>query len=376
MLLPVLLVAFQMEDVAARAGTYIQKARETMDFSYLDRAANLLSPDSSYESQRLLTEVLLERHEFAKAAEASRRLIETNASDPWNYGTLGDALIEMGDYDGAAEAYQRMVRLRPDLSSYNRAAWFRYLSGDVPAAIAIMQRAIESGSRAPENVAWCYVELGHIQAKRAHWDAARSAYESARRLLPGYHAAEAGLGRVAAAQGDLAAAIEHYRRAQAAVPLPDYGAALHDLYLASGKTADAEKQMQLIDVIFTLGQAAKEKVNRNLAMVYADHDRRPAEALSLAQAELEVRRDIFTWDALAWALYKNGKLEEAEAASVRARAMAAPEPAFYYHAGLIAKALGKREEACALLTQSLTTNPNFDIRQAPIARRALEELTQ
>ena len=43
---------------------------------------------------------------------------------------LGDAQTELGNYDKAAEAYQKMVNLRPDLSSYNRAAYFRFLYGD------------------------------------------------------------------------------------------------------------------------------------------------------------------------------------------------------------------------------------------------------
>ena len=71
----------------------------------------------------------------------------------------------MGDYDGAAEAYQKMVTLRPDLASYNRAAWFRFLSGDMPGAIDIMKRAIAAGSPSSENTAWCLVELGHLYMK-------------------------------------------------------------------------------------------------------------------------------------------------------------------------------------------------------------------
>jgi lipoprotein NlpI len=43
-------------------------------------------------------------------------------SDPFNYGTLGDAFVETGDYDGAAEAFQTMLNLRPDSASYARAS--------------------------------------------------------------------------------------------------------------------------------------------------------------------------------------------------------------------------------------------------------------
>jgi predicted Zn-dependent protease len=109
------------------AGAYIQKVRETMDFGYLDRAAQVLADvlavdPKNYEAARLRTEIALERHDFKLAAQYSRALADSAPNDSWNWGTLGDALTETGDYDGAAGAYQKMVNIRPDLSSYNRAA--------------------------------------------------------------------------------------------------------------------------------------------------------------------------------------------------------------------------------------------------------------
>ena len=48
---------------------------------------------------------------------------------------------------------------------------------------------------------------------------------------------------------------------------------------------------------------------------------------------------------LAWVRYKQKRSDEAEAAAEKALALGTPEPAFYYHAGLIAAALGKSEES-------------------------------
>jgi Tfp pilus assembly protein PilF len=52
-----------------------------------------------------------------------------------------------------------------------------------------------------------------------------------------------------------------------------------------------------------------------------------------------------------------------------------PEPSFYYHAGLIAGAMGKKDEARELLKKALELNPNFDARQASVAGRTLKELS-
>ena len=105
-----------------------------------------------------------------------------------------------------------------------------------------MKAAIESGSASKENVAWCMVELGKLHYKAGlNPMTPRKAYESALRVFPNYHPALAGLGLVAAARGDVSSAIADYKRAQASTPLPDYSAALYDLYTISGDTADARE---------------------------------------------------------------------------------------------------------------------------------------
>jgi tetratricopeptide (TPR) repeat protein len=124
--------------------------------------------------------------------------------------------------------------------------------------------------------------------------------------------------------------------------MPDYAAALYDYYTATGQKEEAQKQKEMVRIIDRLGQAGNEKANRNLAIIYADHDWNVARALELAQAELEVRRDIYTYDALAWALYKNHKYQEADEAMAKALRFHSPEPNFYMHARLIAQALGRK----------------------------------
>lgn len=319
------------------ASAYVQKARETTDFSYLDRASALLgdalaADGSNYEALRLRTETQLERHQFAEAAESSRLLIRSLPSDPWNWGTLGDALIEMGDYDAAGDAYQKMVTLRPDLASYNRAAHFRFLYNDAPGAIAIMQRAVEAGSSAPENVAWCLVDLGNIYLKTGNPKEAKKSFEQALRVFQNYHTAYAGLGKVLAQSGDTNGAIHSYLRAQQITPMPDYASALYDLYLAAGQEENAKKQEDLIEMMDAVSRASGERANRNLVMIFADHGWKLDRALDLAQGELEFRRDVYSYDALAWALFKNGRLAEAREAMQKALKLATPEPSFREHA--------------------------------------------
>jgi tetratricopeptide (TPR) repeat protein len=324
---------------------YLQKLRESADYTYLNRAAKLVdkmleADGGNLVALRFQNEIDLQRHDFKGVAERAQDMLKYAPSDAGLWANLGDSLMELGEYPRAGAAYVRLFSLRPSLSSYNRLAWYRFVTGDPQNAIALMQEAIQAGDAAPENLAWCLAELGDMYFKTGNAAEARAAYTSALEAFPLLHRAHAGLGRVDAAQGDSRDAIREYLSAQAIVPLPEYAGALEDLYAADGQTDRAKEQRALIATIEKLGQANNEKVNRNLALLLADHDRDLNVALTLIETELPLRGDVYTWDAYSWVLFKNHRLAEARAASANATRLNTPEPVFRYHAEQIAKASG------------------------------------
>jgi tetratricopeptide (TPR) repeat protein len=361
---------------AGLAEAFIQKLRETTDFAYLNRASvlvdKMLAADpKSYDGIRLRIEIETHRHNFPKAAELARELTERNPSDTGSLGMLGDSLMEEGQYDAAGKAYRRMLELSPNLTSYNRVAYHDFVTGNSGQALAWMNLAVQAGSPIPENLAWCLVEFGDMLYKSGYSKEAHTVYDRALETLPGYHRAYAALGRYYAATSEYQRAAENFQKAQDVIPLPEYAAALETLDRKLGKPAEAAKQRQLLDVIDKLGAANGEKGNRMLAMVFADENRNLDRALQLAQGELATRKDVYTYDALSWVLYRTGRQSEAEDASAKATAMSTPEPMFYYHAGVIAIAGGRVEEGQAMLRKALALNPNFAFPQADDARRRL-----
>lgn len=320
---------------------YLQMLRESGDGSYLDRASKLvdrmLAQDGgSFEAMRFQNEIDLQKHDFQAVAERAQDMLKYEPSDAGTWGNLGDASMELGKYEEAGRAYAKMFAIRPNLASYNRMAWFRFVTGDPGSAITLMGEAVEAGGNAPENAAWCMAELGDMYFKTNQLEQAIQAYDRALSLFPHLHRALAGRGRVQAARGKTAEAIRSYERAQLIVPMIEYAGALEDLYTKAGMKGKASQERDMIDVIDRLGAAKGEKTNRNLALILADRRRNLNHAVQLMEAELPSRPDVYTYDALSWVLFQAGRVKEAKAASARAMRFNTPEPMFRQHASIIA----------------------------------------
>lgn len=358
------------------AAAYMQKAREAEDFGIntkamqaLDRALKI--EPANYDALKLRAKLLLTFHRFEEALEAARRVQALNPRDHDNYGALTDALVELGEYAAAVEAAQTMVDLRPDTASYSRVSYLRWLHGDTDGAAEAMRLAAEATSpQDPEKMAWCRVQLGEAllnSGKRA--DAERE-FDRALFIFPDYGAALSAKARARVAAGDLEGAAEIYRREQEREPSADAALALGDLYAKAGRRDEAKRQYELFESLERENAAAENDMH-HLVSFWTDNDKNLDEALALARKERERRKDIFTCDTLAWALYKKGQFAEAKAAMDEALRLGTRDARLHYHAGMIAHALGDRQAAARHLRLALDINSSFDTLQADAARRTL-----
>jgi tetratricopeptide (TPR) repeat protein len=358
---------------------HLDRARATGDVtSYLRAEASLaraveLSPDS--ESLVLLGTVRYAMHDFSGALELARGVYDEDQSDLAALLLVGDAALELGRYDDARAAYISLARALPATGPVEaRLARMAFLSGDAEAdrlAAAARTDAEKQGAFGP-SLAW----YAHLRAQLAFdagdYATAMAQDREAVGIAPEYHVARAGLARSLAAVGDIDGAIAEYTRAIEALPLPEYLAALGDLRDLRGDAQGAEQAYATVEVIATLSPLERRLYDRQLALFYLDHDRSLDVALEIAQASVVARPDIYGFDTLAWALYKNGRLTEARAASDRARALGTLDARLLYHAGLISLALGDRERGRMELAAALARSPAFDPLQSAHARTALE----
>jgi tetratricopeptide (TPR) repeat protein len=364
---------------AQLALAYMQKERETGDVQYYtltDRAAQSALNQDSTNATAITAEawVAMGQHDFARAAEIATTALKRDPTDPEMLANLGDAEANLGNYMAMARAYQKMVNAKPSLASYNRAAYGRWILGDVRGAVRLMSMAIRAGSTQPENVAWCESELGDYLFNTGAVIPAQQQYESALKTFPHYARALAGLGAVDAALHQTKTAESLYRQAIAAVPLPQYLTALGDLQASIGHMSAANRQyatIRFIERLFTINHV---RYGVEEAQFDADHNQNLQTALAIAQRETRTRHDYLAEDTLAWALYRNGRYADAWRAEQRALKVGVHLASLYYHAGMIQAKLGNVTEAQSYLQNALMTNPNFSPLYAPIARAELLRL--
>lgn len=357
---------------------YAQKARESGDAGYYLRAERALRKSlergpGNYRALATLAWVEVGEHRFGAARELAQRCVKIHPQDPFNYGTLGDAEVELGQYDASWAAIQRMLALERGLAAYARLAYQRELRGDRQAALRLMRQAAAAADPTDaHSCAWCRAQLGDLYLKGGALREARRQYDAALGFLPGYYLALFGKARVAAAQRQWNAAERLFNQAIAVIPRPDFIAALGDLYALMGRKAAARRQYDLVVQIEAVNRVAGVPDNRRLALFYANHDRDLPAALALARREYALRQDVFTGDALAWALYKNGRFSQAWQRAQDAMRLKTPDAGIFYHAGMIARQLpGHAADARRLLQRSLALVPYFDLLQPPRARAAL-----
>ncbi len=353
---------------------YGQRWRETGDASFVSLQARALGraralrPDDPLLLQGLGS-LALTRHEFRRALALGRRAARLAPYTANVHGIVGDALVELGRYEQAFRSFQRMVDLKPGLPSYARVSYARELQGDLPGAIAAMRLAVESAAGDREGYAWSAVQLGKLLWQRGDADGAARQYRSALATLPGYVYALDALAPVEAARGRLRAAIALERQAVESIPLPQFVSQLGDLYARAGRRTAARAQFETVRAIERLLVANGIRTDLETALFRADHAIDPQGTVTLARRARAARPSILGDDALAWALARAGRCEEALRWSRRALRLGTRDWLLFFHRGYAERCAGHPADASAWFRRAQELNPAFSIRWSPLVAR-------
>jgi tetratricopeptide (TPR) repeat protein len=319
----------------------LRLARATNDGRPANRASTVLSAmlkenPGQYDALRMLGAIDLSQHRFREALEIGQRARDERPDDAWNYGVIGDALIELGEYDKAFDAFDKMMSLRPSAAAYARVSYARELRGDLTGASDAMRLA--SGAAPPQDLeaqAWYSTQLAELSLKRGQLEEADREYRRANFFYPNYPLAMVGRGKVKVEQGRREEALEIYLDQLKRTPTIDLASRIGDLYADRGNAAEAERYYQLAEDVAGPGLAQTEAA---LALFLADHNRKLGEAVRIAEGIAAMRHDIFTDDTLAWAYFKTGRIGEAYSASLKATRTGSRDARILGHAAAILEA--------------------------------------
>jgi len=364
------------------ADLYYSRARLTGNLDDYARAREavdraLAAYPGGVGAQILRAQLLFATHDFVKALDAAQAIQAANPDQVAALATVGDAQLELGQYDAAARSFAELGKRAPGPAVTARLAHLAALRGLPANADALAARAIREAAAAgtaPADRSWYEYLAGYLAFQFGELTSAERHFRAAVADWPGSYLALAGLARTRAAQGATDEAITLYQKAIAIVPQPEFLAGLGDLYALSGRTQDAAAQYATVRAIADLSKAEAQLYNRQLVLFDANHGQHLAEGVALAERELALRKDVYGWDAYAWVLYASARYADADRAMGSALALGTIDPLLDYHQGMIDAALGRTVEARRLLSAALDRNPGFDALQSARARATLAGL--
>ncbi len=323
---------------------FVSKARVTFDPGYYKLAEQCAACLNSRhprcpEALLLRGHVLHNLHRFKEAEPLARELVARRGLS-FDYGLLGDVLMEQGRLDEAVAPYQKMVDQKPDLQAYVRIAHLRWLKGDLRGATQVMGMAVSAASpNASESAAWVNTRLAFYEFQNGDIQTALLTCEVALDYQKDYAPALLMRGRLLLAQGKTSEAVSALQRATQFNPLPDYEWTLAEALRASDNADQADK------VEARLNQEGAAADPRTFSLYLASQGKSLKKALELAQNEFKTRSDIFTHDALAWALAANGSFAEADQEMQHALVEGTKDARLFFHATVIAAKAGHKDAA-------------------------------
>jgi tetratricopeptide (TPR) repeat protein len=351
---------------------YQQRARETGDPDFFMRSerrlrqARTLAPREPVVLTGLAA-LASTRHRFESAIGLSRKALAYDPENAVAYGVLGDSFVELGRYDEAFQAYDRMAELAPGLSSYARVAHARELLGRPGEAIEAIELGLEYRTLS-EHSAWGLVQIGNLELGRGRLEVAGRIFRRALARYPGYVHALGGLAELDRARGNYERASERLRTVVARLPVPEYATRLGDSLAAAGRTEEAMRAYALVARLERRLAASGVRTELETSLFDLDHDRDYANALVRARRAFEARPGLEAEHVLAWAFYKNGRCEEARRHSISALRLGTKDLDALYHRSLIESCLGNRSGAESFLARVQAIDPYY-LRNAPSPAR-------
>jgi tetratricopeptide (TPR) repeat protein len=368
---------------ARLASSLLSLARQTGDLSLYEQAegvarmATQLDPKSD-TADLTLAAALAAQHDFPGALALAKEVLRRQPTSVNARLAIGDASLELGDYDRAETIYEGLaVELAGVPSMLSRQARLLVVRGRTDEATELARQAlIAAGQQDLDSyeAAFYWFQFANYLFQNGRYGEAEKMLRAALEVQPEHLGSIELLGKVLVALGKFEEATKLYETILKRTDAADLRWELARLYAHAGRAHDAELQTDLGSALAKKAAVRFPAERRHLIGFYADTD--PTEAVRLARADVELRQDVYSYGWLAWALLQAGQPNEAVPYADQALAQGTRDAWLLYQAGSVFAAVGDTARARVLLSDALEMSPQFDLVHAQRARDLLATLTE
>ncbi|MFL6447092.1 MAG: tetratricopeptide repeat protein [Bryobacteraceae bacterium] len=321
------------------AAALCRRARDTGEVSLYDRADSVLQRSQqlspgNYDARKLEVLVLIGRQDYLRALPLAQAINHSVPDDIAGWAFLVDANIGLGNYSEAERDAQWILDLRQgNALGFEKAAALRELFGDTPGAVEFVDEAYRrTSANDTDQRAWLLLQKSRLQLHAGYRAEAGITLAQARQINPGSLLALKIEARLRAAEGKPQDALALVQRCYERVPSTANLYAVAEMLERSGRMADANLAFQRFAREAQAGVERPGNPTVQLVLYKLDRENDKPTALPLAAKLAAERHDCATLDAFAWALYKNGKFNEAKQQEERALAVGVRDPQYFCHA--------------------------------------------
>ncbi|GAB5520395.1 MAG: hypothetical protein RhofKO_26460 [Rhodothermales bacterium] len=356
-----------VDNYVGLAQVYLQQSQATGDETrYVPLAKDVLAQalersPKHYPARALQAQLYNVLHQFEKGRDLANELIAEQPNHAYTYGILVDALVELGEYDAAVGASDKMNAIRPGLPAYARAAYLRELHGDGDGAKVAMRLAADAGVTGRDDRAWAIYQLGQLYLGDDNIDAAEIIFDALLDERPGYAHALSGLAQVEMARGNVDGAEALLNNAYEATPNPGFLEQLAEVHAVRGDADREADVLAAVEASLKAADAMGENVRMEYADFLADQERDLDQAVAWAEAEYARRPNhMHTQETMAWTLHKAGRTAEALPIIEKLLVQSPEDGKLYYRAAQIYDAAGQADQAAVYFQRALDGNVHIE----------------
>lgn len=270
-----------------------------------------------------------------------------------------DIHMQEGRYTLAKQMCEELVAEDRTWDGLARLAYWESKFGDSEEAERVYTDAEdEITAKEMRGYAWVQLQKGILALRRGTHEETAAHYLRAREAYSGYWLVDEHMAELYGAQGKYEEAVKLYERVLAETPRPELQQAFGELYAAMGEQSEADKCFdKALAGFLEASENGGVHYYHHLVDFFSDVRENGPEAVSWALKDFELRRNFSTEGALAWALYRDGQVHDADSMMDCALSSGVRDGHLFGKAATIKAAAGRTQESQELSRRALETNP-------------------